>query len=292
MNTNNYTERYPLTPAVKPNVETISSFQEDQSSRFLICYTFGLEFRGYELQNFIESQINSSVDNISLFSNSNGEKTGIVAVELSYPTPHSKLIKIMEKTFKNTRLQVRAFPSLSEFHKFMEVHSIERLNQIGFTTRKPPPLVYVQNFRGDAYELKVFFQTLCHVQLVRKQNAKNGIFIIVYFEDEASSLKACKTFHQYQQTNSDLPLIVRPLYKNAATEYLYVGISNEEDCHELCSNYGSIEEIKQSPTGNGCFIHMKNIESSKAACALIGGLSINDIPLRTFFITANKWNSI
>ena len=295
MHNENYYHVNPFTPQNPSKPQGIPQKVEEKSSKFLIVYTSPAEFRGYELQNFIEEMIQSSVDNISVFCDQNGEKIGIVAVELSFPITHSKLSKILQKPFKGVTLQIRAFPAKTDFQKFLEIHSVERLESINFTRGKHTPLVYVQNFIGDSQQLKEIFNSVGNIQLVRLQKVKFGNVFIIYFDDEDSALKACRTFNNITPSGQTTPIIVKSMYKSASSQYFAVcGLNSKEECEELCSNYGTVNAIKTLPETNGFtfYIYMEDLDQSKTACALLNGLQINDCHIRTFFITNDRFNQI
>ena len=285
----------PFTPQISSETHKIPPKKEEKSSKFIIIYTSSPDFRGYELQNFIEERIQSNVDNLSVFCDQNGDKIGIIAVELSFPISHSVLAKILQKPFKNITLQIRAFSSKTEFQKFLEIHSVERLDSIKFTRGNHTPLVYVQNFNGDSQQLKEIFASVGNVQLVRLQKVNFGNVFIVYYNDEDTALKACKTFNNINIAEQTEPIIVKPMYKTAATQYFAVrGLNSKEECGEICSNYGKANEIKEFPeeVGHTYYVYMEDLEESKATCALLNDAEINGNHIKTFFITYDRFYSI
>ena len=124
----------------------------------------------------------------------------------------------------------------------------------------------------DSNDIKDLFKTVGNIQLVRTQTINIGTLFILYFEHEDEALKACKVFHEFTSQQQTTPLIVKPMYKNASTQYFAVtGLENIETVNQLCTMYGSVSTIKPWK-GNGLpvfYVFMENIEESQAACALL-----------------------
>ena len=269
--------------------------EEETTYKYILLYTFHAKFRGFELQNFIEQTTNDQVDNISLFSDVQGKPIGISVIQFTYPVSHSTIVKILQKPFHGIQMQARAFSTQTEYEKFMAFHSLERLDYIHFTKGKHTPLIYVQNFKGDSNDIKDLFKTVGNIQLVRTQTINIGTLFILYFEHEDEALKACKVFHEFTSQQQTTPLIVKPMYKNASTQYFAVtGLENIETVNQLCTMYGSVSTIKPWK-GNGLpvfYVFMENIEESQAACALLNGKNNNETKIRTYFITFDRFSSV
>jgi hypothetical protein len=264
--------------------------EEEKSAKYLIIYTGALDFRGFELQNFIEERTNSNVEDISVFTYENGAHIGISAVVFAEPIPISVISKIQESLFFGVGLRLRAFPKYSEFQKFMNIHAVERLERIGFTQIQSVPLVYIEGYDGTREELNEQLELFGNINLIRVQEAQIRVFI-VYFDKEASALNACRVLNGASLKGSIV--VVKPLFRRAVTQYFAVrGLEAANEVEELCSVYGKISAIKtvQERDSNTFYVFMENLEEAITACTLLSGRKYSDSnSTTTFFITKDRF---
>lgn len=267
-----------------------TKYKEPSGYLISVKVSSNVEFVSYEIYNFIEQTVKVELEDISLFRTLNGTPTGLLVAQFTEEVTQSRLQKLESKTFKGSPIQVRLFQTIGAFHKFIRSLSESKLDLIRFNNSNSIPIIYLQNFDGDSNSVNEFFSKFSQISMIKPYKYRDSYYYVLFFTDEASAIKAHRTFNGFEYKNKKL--IVAPLYKNAAERTFAIHHCQDPSwLKKEIEYFGDIEQIKQNSQSE-IFVQMTSLESAKAACVLLNNKVHDSYTITTNFVDYDYFQRI
>jgi hypothetical protein len=263
----------------------------EYSGCFLAVTVHSSDFSSFEIWNFIEQILQTTVEDLSLFRHYNGMPTGVVVAQLADDVPLSRLDRFHGREFKGFPAEARLFDTMQAFQKFMRLHAELRDEPVSALLRVTiPPVVYILNFEGTDEDLKALFGQCGEITLAMSAPFRERRYHTLCFATDEAARKAARTFNGHAAGSA--PLVVAALNARSATLTLAIRrLASYALVADELEGFGSVKEVK-APGDGSVYVMMAQLDAAKAACALLNQRVFGGERVTTHFVDAEFFERI